>query len=56
MRRAIQLGLADPAQASTTPVVAMEPQTVYGFLPLTAPGQHIVTSDMVRAIRDDIGE
>ena len=56
MRRAIQLGLADPAQVRPSTVVAMEPQTVYGFLPLTAPGQHIVTSDMVRAIRDDIGE
>jgi hypothetical protein len=56
MRRAIQLGLADPAQARSTTVIATEPQAVYGFLPLTAPGQQIVTSDMVRAIRDDIGE
>jgi hypothetical protein len=56
MRRAIQLGLADPANANTTPVVAMEPQAVYGFVPLTSPGQQIVTNDMVRAIRDDIGE
>jgi hypothetical protein len=52
MRRAIQLGLADPAQARSTTVIATEPQAVYGFLP----GQQIVTSDMVRAIRDDIGE
>jgi hypothetical protein len=34
----------------------MEPPPVYGFVPLTTLGQHIVTSDMVRAIRDDIGE
>ena len=56
MRRAIQLGFADPAQAISSPLVATEQLSVYGFLPLTAPGQHIVTSDMVRAIRDDIGE
>jgi len=56
MRRAIQLGLADPAQARPSTVVAMEPQTVYGFVPLTSSGQQIVTSNMVRAIRDDIGE
>ena len=30
--------------------LGMEPQAVYGFVPLTAPGQHIVTSDMVRAM------
>jgi len=56
MRRAIQLGLAEPAQAHSSSVVAMEPPAVYGFVPLTSLGQHIVTSDMVRAIRDDIGE
>jgi hypothetical protein len=56
MRRAIQLGLADPSQAMPTKSLAMEPPAVYGFMPLTVPGQHIVTSDMVRAIRDDIGE
>ena len=56
MRRAIQLGFADPAQAISSPLVATEQLSVYGFLPLTAPGQQIVTSDMVRAIRDDIGE
>ena len=56
MRRAIQLGLADPAQANSSKLVAMEPQAVHGFMPLTSLGQHIVTSDMVRAIRDDIGE
>ena len=52
MRRAIQLGLADPSQTIPPKTLAMEPQAVYGFLPLTAPGQQIVTSDMVRAIRD----
>jgi len=56
MRRAIQLGLTDPSQTAPTKSLAMEPPAVYGFLPLTTPGQHIVTSDMVRAIRDDIGE
>lgn len=56
MRRAIQMGLADPSQNITTKSLAMEPQAVYGFVPLTSSGQQIVTSDMVRAIRDDIGE
>ncbi|MEK0433536.1 MAG: hypothetical protein RL700_1743 [Pseudomonadota bacterium] len=56
MRRAIQLGLADPSQTIPPKTLAMEPQAVYGFLPLTAPGQQIVTNDMVRAIRDDLGE
>ena len=56
MRRAIQLGLADPSQAMPTKSLAMEPQAVYGFVPLTSSGLQIVTSDMVRAIRDDIGE
>ena len=56
MRRAIQLGLADPSQAMPTKSLAMKPQAVYGFVPLTSSGQQIVTSDMVRAIRDDIGE
>ena len=56
MRRAIQLGLADTSQTMSAKTLAMEPQAVYGFLPLTAPGQQIVTNDMVRAIRDDLGE
>ena len=56
MRRAIQLGLADPSQTLAAKTLAIEPQAGYGFVPLTAPGQHIVTSDMVRTIRDDIGE
>jgi hypothetical protein len=56
MRRAIQMGLADPSQTITTQSLAKEPSAVYGFVPLTSPGQQIVTSDMVRAIRDDLGE
>ena len=56
MRRAIQMGLADPSQTIATKSLAMEPQAVHGFVPLTSSGQQIVTSDMVRAIRDDIGE
>ena len=56
MRRAIQLGLADPSQTIPAKTLAMAPQAVYGFVPLTSSGQQIVTSDMVRAIRDDIGE
>lgn len=56
MRRAIQLGLADTSQTMSAKTLAMKPQAVYGFVPLTAPGQQIVTSDMVRTIRDDIGE
>ena len=56
MRRAIQLGLADPSPSMPAKSVAMEPQAVHGFVPLTSSGQQIVTSDMVRAIRDDLGE
>ena len=56
MRRAIQMGLADPSQTIATHSLVMEPQAVHGFVPLTSSGQQIVTSDMVRAIRDDIGE
>ena len=56
MRRAIQMGLADPSQTIATHSLVMEPQAVHGFVPLTSSGQQIVTSDMVRAIHDDIGE
>ena len=56
MRRAIQLGLADTSQTMSVKTLAMGPQAVYGFVPLTSSGQQIVTSDMVRAIRGDIGE
>lgn len=54
MRRAIALGLAH----SDSPVAAhqvAEPQPVYGFSPITS-GGHIVTNDMVRAIRDELGD
>ncbi len=54
MRRAIALGLAhpeSPAAAHKMPV----PKAVYGFSPLTSGGQ-IVTNDMVRAIRDELGD
>jgi len=33
-----------------------EPQAVYGFAPLTTAGQNIVTPDMVRALREELGE
>ena len=55
MRRAIQNGLAQPQSLTSTLHVA-EPQAVYGFAPLTPSGQHIVTPDMVRALRDELGE
>ena len=55
MRRAIQNGLAQP-QSTTGDLHVAEPQAVYGFAPLTPSGQHIVTPDMVRALRDELGE
>ena len=55
MRRAIQNGLAQ-AQSPTPALHVAQPQAVYGFAPLTPSGQHIVTSDMVRALRDELGE
>lgn len=55
MRRAIQNGLAQP-QSSTPALHVAEPQAVYGFAPLTPSGQHIVTPDMVRSLRDELGE
>jgi hypothetical protein len=54
MRRAIAVGL----DYSDTPIAAhqvAEPQPVYGFSPLTS-GGNIVTNDMVRAIRDELGD
>ncbi len=54
MRRAIALGLAhsnSPAAAHTMPMAT----AVYGFSPLTSGGR-IVTNDMVRAIRDELGD
>jgi hypothetical protein len=35
--------------------VALQPASVCGFVPLTA-GGNIVTSDMVRALRDELGD
>ena len=55
MRRAIQNGLAQP-QSSMAGLHVAELQAVYGFVPLTAAGQNIVTPDMVRALRDELGE
>jgi hypothetical protein len=55
MRRAIQSGLADPV-SSPSVLQVQEVQAVHGFKPLTLPGQHIVTVDMVRAIRDELGD
>jgi hypothetical protein len=55
MRRAIQNGLAQPL--SPTPALHVaEPKAIYGFAPLTPSGQHIVTPDMVRSMRDELGE
>jgi len=58
MRRAIQSGLADPVSSPSALQVqeVQEVQAVHGFKPLTLPGQHIVTADMVRAIRDELGD
>jgi hypothetical protein len=55
MRRAIQNGLAEQ-RPLTGEIRAAEPQAVYGFKALTPAGQHIVTPDMVRALRDEQGE
>jgi hypothetical protein len=59
MRRAIQNGLAEQRPLTvelTGKLKAAEPQAVYGFTALTPSGQHIVTPDMVRALRDEQGE
>ena len=55
MRRAIQSGLADPASRQEALTVKEAP-AVHGFKPLVLSGQHIVTADMVRAIRDELGD
>ena len=55
MRRAIQNGLAEQ-RTQTGALKAAEPQAVYGFTALTPSGQHIVTPDMERALRDEQGE
>jgi hypothetical protein len=58
MRRAIQSGLADPAGTPVSPTSAQAepPPSAYGFVSITEPGQHIVTADMVRALREELGE
>ena len=59
MRRAIQNGLAElrPLTSEQTGKLKVaEPPAVYGFKALTSSGQHIVTPDMVRSLRDELGE
>ena len=56
MRRAIQLGLADAKPQPGTQQTAAPAAHVFGFSPLTAPGQHIVTNATVRALRDETGD
>ena len=59
MRRAIQSGLADPAgppMGSPTSAQAEPPPSAYGFVSITEPGQHIVTAEMVWALREELGE
>ena len=54
MRRAIAMGLAYPDAPVATHKVS-EPKPMYGFSPLTS-GGNIVTNDMVRALRDELGD
>ena len=56
MRRAIQLGLADAKPQPGAQQTAAPAAHVFGFGPLTAPGQHIVTDATVRALRDETGD
>lgn len=56
MRRAIQLGLADAEPQPGADPAAAPPSHIFGFSPLTAPGQHIVTDATVRALRDETGD
>ena len=56
MRRAIQLGLADANPQPGSQQTAAPAAHVFGFSPLTAPGQHIVTDATVRALRDETGD
>jgi hypothetical protein len=59
MRRAIQSGLADFSgpEAGTTPSSLVQPSaSACGFVSITEPGQHIVTTEMVRALREELGE
>ena len=53
MRRAIQMGLAD--ELAPAPVGAAS-LGVYGFRPLSPAGQHIVTSEAVRSLREEVGD
>lgn len=54
MRRAIAFGLAH--HDTPTPAHPVkELQAVYGFVPLTSGGR-IVTHDLVRALRDELGD
>lgn len=59
MRRAIQSGLADPpgptAGAHASGQAEPAP-SAHGFVSITVPGQHIVTTEMVRALREELGE
>ena len=54
MRRAIAVGLAHP-DAPAPLRTAQKPKPVYGFVPLTSGGK-IVTNDLVRALRDELGD
>ena len=56
LRRAIQLGLADAMPPAGSDTVVALSGDVFGFRPLTAPGQHIVTDATVRALRDETGD
>ena len=54
MRRAIALGLAHPSSPTAAQKLPA-PKVVYGFSPLIS-GGNIVTNDMVRTIRDELGD
>ena len=54
MRRAIAFGLAHPDLPAPLHT-AQQPEPVYGFMPLTSGGK-LVTNDMVRALRDELGD
>ena len=53
MRRAIQMGLADEPPPAPVGAALLG---VYGFRPLSPAGQHIVTSEAVRALREEVGD
>ena len=59
MRRAIQSGLTDFSGSQALPTVsslAKQASSACGFVSITEPGQHIVTAEMVRALREELGE